>query len=62
MLKFCVFFISSEFEDGNSVIQLEAKALKQVINNHHVFEVPVFDDSEVLNKVAFLSVQAVLSG
>lgn len=37
-----------ELQNRHSIVNLEPEGMSQIINNYHVLEFPVFDDSEVL--------------
>ena len=54
--------VINKFEDRNSIVDLQTKAVEEVVDNDHVLEVTVLDDSEILDEEAILGLHAMLPG
>ena len=53
--------IVDKFKDRDPVIDLQPEAVEQVVNDDHVFEVTVLDDTQVFDEEAILRLHAVFS-
>lgn len=47
-------------DDRNAIVQLESKREDRVINQDHIFQIAIADDSEVFDKDSFVGLKAVL--
>ena len=54
--------VINKFEDRYSIVDLQTKAVEEVVDNDHVLEVTVLDDSEILDEEAILGLHAMLPG
>lgn len=59
--EFCVSGFSSEICDGYAVVELQREGLYKIVNDDDIFELPVLDDSQILDVLALLCDQAVIS-
>lgn len=50
MLQLSILSIVQEFQNRNTVIDLEPKGMRQIINYHHILQFPILYDSEILNE------------
>ena len=53
--------VVDKFKDRDPVIDLQPEAVEQVVNDDHVFEVTVLDDTQVFDEEAILRLHAVFS-
>ena len=61
MLQLLILWIVVVRNDGDPVVELEAKRVDRVVDEDQVLERSVADDSEVFDEDAFLGLEAVLS-
>lgn len=61
VFEFLILFITSPFENGNTIFDLEAERVDQVVNNGHIFEISVLDDSKILDVETILGLQTEVS-
>ena len=60
MLKLFITFVVNKLKNRDSVVDLEAKAVEEIIDDDHVLEVTVLDNPEVLDEESVLRLHAVL--
>ena len=54
--------VVNKFKDRNPIVNLQAETMQKIVNDNHVFELTVFDDSEILDEEAVLGLHAMLPG
>ena len=54
--------VVDKFKDWDSIVDLESKRMEQIVDYHHVFQIPVFDDSQVFDEKAIFGLHAVFPG
>ena len=47
--------------DGNSIVKLEPKREDRVVNENQILQIPVPDDSQILDEDSFVRLEAVLA-
>ena len=60
MNQFFVIFRSVKVQNGNPIVQLQSKTLGLIVDQNHVFKLPVLNDSHILYYFSFLSPKAVV--
>ena len=55
-------FVVNKFKDRDSIVNLQAETVEQIIDDHHILEIAVLDDPEILDEEPILGLHAVLSG
>lgn len=60
-MKFSVIFVVEEFEDGNTVGDLQSEGVDKVINHDDILEPSVLYNPEIFDKKAVLRLHAVLT-
>ena len=59
--KLLIIWVVEIWNDGHPVVQLEAKREHRIINQDQVFQVAIFDDSEIFNEDTLVCLKAVLT-
>jgi hypothetical protein len=54
-------FLIGKLKDRDSVVNLKAKRMDQVIDNDYVLELSIFDDPEIFDVVSVVGLHAVAS-
>ena len=62
MFQFLIMLVVNKFKDRNPIVNLQAETVQKIVNDNHVFELTVFDDSEILDEEAVLGLHAMLPG
>ena len=56
-----IIFILVERQNGDAIVKLEAKRVNCIVNNDHIFQVPVLNYPQILYVNSFLSLHARVS-
>ena len=59
--KLPILLIRNELQNRDAIIKLEGKAMDQVINNHHILEIKLLDNPQVLDVKTVMSLKAMVS-
>ena len=62
MFQFLIMLVVYKLKDRDAIVDLKPKGVEQVVDNYHIFEVAVLDDTKVLDEEPVFGLHAVLPG